>query len=48
MKENRGVEATLRITTRDLGGGEKMLFTKFPPYTAERSSVFLLAEISAA
>jgi len=47
MKENRGVEATLRITTRDLGGGKDVY--KIPPiYCREKQFSFLLAEISAA
>jgi hypothetical protein len=38
MKENRGVEATLRITTRDLGGGKDVVY-KIPPQILQREAV---------
>jgi hypothetical protein len=36
MKENRGVEATLRITTRDLGGGKDVVYKIPPIYCREK------------
>jgi hypothetical protein len=38
MKENRGVEATLRITTRDLGGGKDVY--KIPPIYCREKQFF--------